>query len=226
MRHELVIFDNSGVLADSERLANRVLALELTAGGLPTTFDEAVEHYLGKSFADVAALIARRTGTEPPAGFRARFHARLFEEFARELTAVPGVEAVLDDLDALGVPYCVASNDTSDRLAVSLDQTGLAARTRGRTFGSDLVPRPKPAPDLFLLAARHFGVDPGACLVIEDSESGVEAARAAGMTVFGFASLTPRARLGRAHRVFTSMAELRELIPALFPASILKGTRR
>ncbi|MEU7601882.1 HAD family hydrolase [Streptomyces sp. NPDC040724] len=225
MRHELVIFDNSGVLADSEGPANRVLALELTAAGFPTTFDEAVERYLGTSFADLASLITRRTGRELPAGFQARCHERLMGEFARELTAVPGVEETLDHLDALTVPYCVASNDSSDRLAVSLGRTGLAARTRGRTFGSDLVPRPKPAPDLFLHAAQHFGVDPAACLVIEDSEIGVRAARAAGMTVYGFAALTPPSRLGEAHRVFTSMAELRELITALFPAP-LQGTRR
>ncbi|POX58215.1 hydrolase [Streptomyces sp. Ru62] len=226
MEHELVVFDNSGVLVDSETLGNRLLAAMLTDEVVPTTFGEAVEHYLGKSFADVADTVRRRTGARVPADFLPRFHARLFDAFERELTATDGVHRVLDDLDALGVPYCVASNDTADRVAVSLRLTGLAPRLAGRVFGADQVARPKPAPDVFLHAARHFGVAPGACLVVEDSARGVAAARAAGMTVFGLASLTPPTRLADAHRVLGSMGELRELIPALFPTRPLEETRR
>ncbi|MGW0330827.1 HAD-IA family hydrolase [Streptomyces sp. NPDC003011] len=226
MGHELVVFDNSGVLVDSEALGNRLLASMLTDEVAPTTFAEAVEHYLGKSFADMAETVCRRTGTTVPDDFQPRFHARLFDTFAQELTAVDGVREVLDDLDARSIPYCVASNDTAERVAVSLGLTGLAVRLHGRIFGADQVDRPKPAPDLFLHAARSLGVDPRACLVVEDSARGVAAARAAGMTVFGLATLTPRTRLGAAHRVLGCMGELRELIPALFPDRLLEETRR
>ena len=217
MEHELVIFDNSGVLVDSEALGNLLLARMLTDEVVPTAFTEAVEHYMGKSFADVVEAVHRRTGAALPAGFADRFHDRLYRTFERELTAVEGVHDVLDGLDARGIPYCVASNDTADRVALSLELTGLAERLAGRIFGADQVARPKPSPDLFLLAARRSGVAPGACLVVEDSARGVAAARAAGMTVFGLASLTPRARLAAAHRILGSLAELSELMPTLFP---------
>ncbi|GAA2620463.1 HAD-IA family hydrolase [Streptomyces tubercidicus] len=226
MAHELVVFDNSGVLVDSESLGNRLLAGMLTDEVAPTTFAEAVEHYLGKSFADMVETVRRRTGAVVPDDFGARFHARLFDTFERELTAVDGVHEVLDDLDARNVPYCVASNDTADRVAVSLGLTGLAPRLAGRIFGADQVARPKPAPDVFLHAARRCGVAPEACLVIEDSARGVAAARAAGMTVYGLASVTPRTRLGDAQQVLGSMRELRDLIPALFPDPLLQETRR
>ncbi|MFD5326759.1 HAD family hydrolase [Streptomyces sp. NPDC127092] len=215
MQHKLVVFDNSGVLVDSEALGNRLLAEMLTAEGVPTTFADAVTHYLGTSFADVLATVRRNTGVTLAEDFGDRFHARLFETFERELTAMPGIHGVLDELDALGVPYCVASNDTADRVRVTLGLTGLAARLAGRVLGADLVALPKPAPDLFLLAAERFGVAPEECLVVEDSARGVAAARAAGTTVFGLASLTPRDRLSGAHRVLGSLAELRPLLPGL-----------
>ncbi|GHB75602.1 hydrolase [Streptomyces cirratus] len=213
-----MVFDNSGVLVDSETLGNRLLAEMLTTEGVATTFADAVTHYLGKSLADVLTTVRRRTGTGLPDDFGARFHTRLFDVFERELTAMRGVHEVLDDLDDLGVPYCVASNDTADRVRVTLGLTGLDRRLAGRVLGADLVARPKPAPDLFLLAAERFGVAPGECLVIEDSPRGVTAARAAGATVLGLASLTPRARLADAHRVLGSLTELRPLLPALCTA--------
>ncbi|MFE6456914.1 HAD family hydrolase [Streptomyces cinereoruber] len=218
MSHQLVVFDNSGVLVDSETLGNRVLAETLTAEGVPTSFADAVEHYLGKSFADVLDTVRRRAGTPLPDDFGARFHARLFAAFERELAPVPGVHDVLDELDARGVPYCVASNDTTDRIRVTLGLTGLAPRLADRVIGADQVARPKPAPDLFLRAAAHHGVAPERCLVVEDSARGVAAARAAGATVLGLAVLTPRARLADAHRVLGSLAELRALIPSLCAA--------
>ncbi|MER5473889.1 HAD-IA family hydrolase [Streptomyces sp. NPDC002935] len=225
MEHELVIFDNSGVLADSETLGNQVLAGLLTALVVPTTFDEAVEHYLGRTLTDALRDLRQRTGAVVPEGFAERFHAELFEVFEQRLAAVEGVERVLDGLHGLGVAHCVASNDTADRLALSLRRTGLFDRMAGRVFSSDMVERPKPAPDLFLYAAAQFGVPPEACLVIEDSPRGVAAARAAGMTVYGFASVTPRERLADAHRIFDTMDELVDLLPELFPAPLVEVVR-
>ncbi|WP_328332171.1 MULTISPECIES: HAD family hydrolase [unclassified Streptomyces] len=212
MQYELVIFDNSGVLVDSERVGNRLLAELLTLRVTPTTFEEAVEHYLGKSFRDVETTVRRRTGRTVPPGFLAEFHGRLFDAFADGLPVVEGVPEVLDGLDRAGVPYCVASNDTAERVSVSLKNAGLLPRVEGRIFSADMVPRAKPAPDLFLFAARSYGVEPRRCLVVEDSISGVTAAREAGMTVYAFAGLTPRSLLRRAHRVFDSMAELQDTL--------------
>lgn len=160
MAHELVVFDNSGVLVDSESLGNRLLAGMLTDEVAPTTFAEAVEHYLGKSFADMVETVHRRTGAVVPDDFGARFHARLFDTFERELTAVDGVHAVLDDLDARNVPYCVASNDTADRVAVSLGLTGLAPGWPAGSSALTRWPAPNPPPTSFCTrpgaAASHL----------------------------------------------------------------------
>ncbi|NEC88392.1 HAD-IA family hydrolase [Streptomyces sp. SID12501] len=100
------------------------------------------------------------------------------------------------------------------------------SRLQGRIFGADQVDRPKPAPDLFLHAARRLGVDPRACRVVEDGARGVASVRAAGVKVFGLATLTPRTWLVAAHRVLGSMGESRELIPALLPGRLLEEARR
>lgn len=216
--HELVIFDNSGVLVDSELLANKIIADLLTAQVAPTTFDESVEHYLGHSFHDVADIVLRRTGRAIPEGFEESFRSRLLKAFQDDLTAVPGVGDVLDHLDASGIPYCVASNDTRERIDEALRVTGLTQRLAGRIVSVDEVPAGKPSPDIFLLAARRFSIKPSACLVIEDSQVGVRAALAAGMTVYGYAGTTPRHRLHGAHRVFDSMTELAALLPGGRPS--------
>ncbi|NEB74291.1 HAD family hydrolase [Streptomyces sp. SID14478] len=221
MKPDLVIFDNSGVLVDSESLGNELLAAMLTLRVTPTSFSYAVENYLGKSFEHVKEIVRQRSGKSVPDGFLEEFHARLFSVFEQRLKAVPHVEGVLDELDALRVPYCVASNDTRDRVAASLRIAGLHRRVAGRVFTADMVRRGKPSPDVFLLAARQSGVPPERCLVIEDSPSGVTAARAAGMTVYAFSELTPQSRLQHAHLTFDSMAELRSLL-----TSALSGATR
>ncbi|MEU8479368.1 HAD family hydrolase [Streptomyces hygroscopicus] len=213
--HDLIIFDNSGVLVDSEVLANQVLAETLTEMVTPTSVEESLAHYSGHTFAAVPERVFQRTGKSVPAGFEDVFRTRLFAVFEDRLTAVPGIVRILDLLDARGIPYCVASNDTQERVRTSLRLTGLLPRIRGdRVIGVDQVAHGKPAPDLFLLAARRCGVPPSACLVIEDSPSGVAAARAAGMTVWAHAALTPSSRLRGADVIFPSMRELYSLLPA------------
>jgi HAD superfamily hydrolase (TIGR01509 family) len=112
-----------------------------------------------------------------------RIRARLFEEFREGLQAIDGIG---DALDALGVPYCVASSSKPERIRHSLAVTGLLDRFEPRIYSSTMVTHGKPAPDLFLLAARDMGARPAACLVVEDSAAGIEAAKRAGMRVFAF----------------------------------------
>ena len=203
---DLVIFDNDGVLVDSEGHAGAVLSGLLSELGLPTTPEESFAQYLGSSLATIRTRAEERLGRPLPLEFEAWYHDRLFELFRTSLQPVPGVTAVLDGLD---VPTCVASSGTHERIRLALTATGLLERFDGRIFSASDVARGKPAPDLFLHAARVLGADPARCAVIEDSRVGIEAANAAGMTAFGFARITPAEELRHARGgVFQAMAEL------------------
>ncbi len=214
MRYDLVIFDNDGVLVDSEPLSNRILADQLTELGHPTTYEESVRDYLGAALHRVHDVVLERSGQTLPPDFDAVFHARVFAAFEQELRPVAGVAAVLEKLSADGVETCVASSGSHERIRVALRMTGLAGYfAEERLFSAQDVGRGKPAPDLFLHAARVMGVTPERCAVVEDSPLGVQAAVAAGMDVYGFAAMTPRERLAdAATAVFTDPGELPDLL--------------
>ena len=193
--YDLVIFDCDGVLVDSERIANRVFASLLREIGLHFTLAEMFETFVGNSMARCVEIISERLGHAPPDDLLDRYHRLSREALIRELVPVPGVAALLSALDAAGLPYAVASNGEHAKMETTLGATGLLERFEGRRFSSADVARPKPAPDLFLHAARQMGVAPGRCVVIEDSPLGVQGACAAGMTVIGFADIMPAERL-------------------------------
>ena len=204
---DLVIFDCDGVLVDTERVNNQVMAELVAEYGLQLSFSEAVEMYIGKSTEDCLRVTEERLGRPVPDNLHARWVARTRERHNRELQPIVGIEAILASLDR---PYCVASNGLHAQIRHSLGLTGLLPWFEGRMFSAEDVARPKPAPDLFLHAARSCGADPACCLVVEDTPTGVRAARAAGMSVLGFAGLTPVERLleAGAHAVFRAMDEL------------------
>ncbi|MGW1597724.1 HAD family hydrolase [Streptomyces sp. NPDC002343] len=213
MRYDLVIFDNDGVLVDSEPISNRLLAAYLTELGHPTSYEDSIRDYMGSAMHRVHDLVLERTGRRLPEDFDEVFHARVFAAFERELRPVPGVTGVLEELAADGVPYCVASSGSHERIRVGHRTTGLDRWfTDERIFSSEDVGRGKPAPDLFLHAARRMGVAPGRCVVVEDSPLGVRAAVAAGMDVYGFTAMTPAERLAGAARLFSRMEGLTGLL--------------
>jgi HAD superfamily hydrolase (TIGR01509 family) len=154
--------------------------------GIVRDRDEMVSDFLGLSFEDIRAFVARETGKDPGEGFREAWYARLFGRYARELDIMPGAIELLDRLDELGVDYCIASGGSYRRLNHALDLTGLAARFDGRSFSAESVARGKPAPDLFLYACARLGMAPDDCLVVEDAAAGVRAARAAGIRALAF----------------------------------------
>jgi HAD superfamily hydrolase (TIGR01509 family) len=213
MRPDLVIFDCDGVLVDSEPIANRVLAEHLSRAGLPTTYEESIDRYVGLSLPKVLALIDEALGRPLPDDFLHTLQSDTFAAFQRELKPVDGVVAALD---ALSCPTCVASSGAHDKMRLTLGLTGLRDRFDGRVFSSTEVARGKPFPDLFLHAASRMGADPAACVVVEDSAFGVQAARAAGMAVLGYvggATARPLAPHGAVE--FRDMRELPALIAAL-----------
>ena len=210
----LVIFDCDGVLVDSERLAVRVEAQLLATLGWPLGEDEILERFVGRSDAHMLAGIERALGREVPE-WPSLYRAALTDAFRAELVPVDGVA---DALDALTLPTCVASSGTIDKVRLTLGLTGLLDRFDGRIFSATEVAAGKPAPDLFLHAAARLGVPPAACVVVEDSVAGVEAARRAGMRCLGYAGgLTPAAWLsGPGTTVFDDMAAL---VPLLTPGA-------
>ncbi|MER5292804.1 HAD family hydrolase [Streptomyces pharetrae] len=213
MRYDLVIFDNDGVLVDSEPISNRHLAAYLTELGHPTTYEDSIRDYMGSAMHRIHDLILERTGQRLPEDFDDVFHARVFAAFEQELKAVSGAAEVLEKLAAEGVPYCVASSGSHERIRVGHRAAGLERWFDDeRIFSSQDVGRGKPAPDLFLYAAQRMGVAPERCAVVEDSPLGVRAAVAAGMDVYGFTAMTPAGKLAGATGLFSDMGELLGLL--------------
>ncbi|MEU2184945.1 HAD family hydrolase [Streptomyces thermolilacinus] len=213
MRYDLVIFDNDGVLVDSEPLSNAILAGYLTELGHPTTYEDSLRDYMGGAMHRVHDTILERTGQRLPDDFDATFHARVFAAFERDLTAVRGVTDVLGKLTADGVPYCVASSGSHERIRVGHRRTGLDQWfAPDVVFSSQDVGRGKPAPDLFLHAAQRMGVAPERCVVVEDSPLGIQAARAVGMDVYAFTAMSGPGELPGANGYFDDMAQLPALV--------------
>ena len=212
MSRGLIIFDNDGVLVDSERLANQVLAAILTDLWRPITFEDCVASYLGGTIERVRGLVEEESGCPLPGDFEDRYHRALYAAFDDGLVAVPGASELLDRLDHAGTPYCVASSGSRERISRTLRQVGLWDRFDGKAFSAEDVSAGKPAPDLFLHAASRSGVAPTNSVVIEDSPLGVEAARAARMPVIGFVAVTPPERLAGANSIATTMDEVGDLL--------------
>ncbi|GAX52591.1 HAD family hydrolase [Streptomyces olivochromogenes] len=213
MRYDLVIFDNDGVLVDSEPISNTILAAYLTELGHPTSYEESIRDYMGSAMHRIHELVQERSGQRLPEDFDDVFHGRVFAAFERELQPVPGAVQLLEKLAADEVPYCVASSGSHERIRVGHRKTGIDRWFgEGRVFSSQDVGRGKPAPDLFLHAAERMGVAPERCVVVEDSPLGVRAANAAGMDVYGFTAMTPAAKLAGATQLFSELGELADLL--------------
>lgn len=218
----LLIFDCDGVLVDSEVLANAALAELMTALGRPMTTEEAIGIFTGRRLPDVLALAEGLLGRPIPPDLGERAGKAMLDRLRRELKAVAGVH---DAIAALPGPRCVASSSKRERIALSLEVTGLAPLFGDHVFSAEQVAHGKPAPDLFLFAAASLGFAPGDCLVIEDSALGIRAARAAGMTSVGFAGAshaTPRLARTLAEEgaaaVVSRMADLPDTVARLLGA--------
>ena len=180
---DLVILDCDGVLIDSEIISLSMLISELGLRGVHVDLDYVSRNFLGRSYPTVMQTIRDAFGLDLPPEFEAQYRDRLLAAFETELKVMPGVRAALD---GLALPRCVATSSSPKRAEMSLRLTGLEDLIGPRLFTASMVERGKPAPDLFLHAARTCGADPARCLVIEDSLTGIRAGLAAGMTVWRF----------------------------------------
>jgi HAD superfamily hydrolase (TIGR01509 family) len=202
MHFELVIFDCDGVLIDSEAIACRADAACLAELGITITAEEIMQRYLGISAATMCRDIEQRYGIALPPDFVAVLHKRVAAVFDTELTAMAGVEHLLQTMQHR---RCVASSSAPERLRHSLSVTGLLGYFKPHIFSATQVARGKPAPDLFLFAADEMQVSPASCIVVEDSVPGVQAAVAASMCAVGFTG-GEHCRPGHAERLHTAGA--------------------
>jgi beta-phosphoglucomutase-like phosphatase (HAD superfamily) len=190
MPPKLVIFDCDGVLIDSELVASRVAAEELTALGWPMTTEQSMALFMGMSITDMEPIIEHRIGRKLPPGWRQRIAADFVTALGREAKLIEGAKEILETMNEIGMDWRIASNSSDEEMAAKFHRTGLTALTAGRYHSAAAVialgGRPKPAPDVFLAAAASAGAAPSDCLVLEDSVPGVTGAVAAGMTCYGF----------------------------------------
>lgn len=210
-RFELVIFDCDGVLVDSETVTLPVLRSMLTELGTTLELDDVRHQFGGRSLAQLMVGVAETLGKQPPPTFLNEFGRRAVTALRAGLAPISGVPDLLANLDH---PFCTASNAEPEEVRMNLEIAGLLHHFHGRIFGVIDGIHPKPAPDLYLLAARTLGVVPTLCAVVEDSPTGVAAGAAAGMHVFGYAATHPSERLleAGARETFTSMGQLPSLL--------------
>ena len=210
----LVIFDCDGVLVDSETLENEISARCLTKAGFPITGPQARERFIGLTTQAMMDQVEAELGRKLPMDWAANYHACSHTALAGQVEAIEGVVAAIDALEALGFDTAVASSGEHAKMKITLGRTGLYKRFAGRIFSAQDVAHCKPAPDVYLLAAKTLGYKPEDCFAIEDSPIGARASVAAGMQTFGYAAQINPALLiasGVSH-VFFDMADLPGLV--------------
>ena len=182
---DLVIFDLDGVLVDSEIIAARVEADLLTKSGYPISAEELTELYAGLTFKDIMLRIEEVSSIPLKASLIDEAEAQVDRRLRSDVRAIDGAPQAVA---AVKAPKCICSNSRAERIKFMLERTRLGPYFGDNVFSSLDTPsgRPKPAPDVFLHAAKRFDADPARTFVVEDSVHGVHAARGAGMRVIGF----------------------------------------
>ena len=209
---EAVIFDCDGTLVDSEVISLKVLVDLLATHGLDVPHQEAVDKWSGCDFADVFTEIETRLGKKLPANFLETFREHQLPELAANVTPIRGA---VELLQSMTLPFCIASNAPQNKVRLCLKTAGLLSFVDpANIFSAYDIQTWKPRPDLFLHAAKHMGVVPERCAVVEDSGVGVEAGLAAGMMVYGF---DPHDKLPKRENVsiIRDLGELRQAFASL-----------
>lgn len=212
MRPELVIFDCDGVLVDTEPTSNAVLAENLTRHGLSLSAEECTAMFTGWSMVNVEKE-AKRLGAALPEGWIKDVYAEEFTALKKGVPAMDGIHDILNRLDAINLPFCVASNGSEDKMAITLGQTGLLPRFEGAIFSAHTLKTSKPDPALFQAALKAFKMEPARAVVIEDSVLGATGAARADIPCYGFAPHHDGKDLaGTGARIFKNMNELPGLL--------------
>jgi len=209
MTPKAVLFDCDGVLVDSEPIGLALLQDDLAEHGFKISMAEIEASLVGMTMPRVAEE-ARALGAVLPPDWLEQHYRRLYARLAEGTPLIPGIEAVLDRLDAVGIVYAVGSNGTLRKMEITLSQhPRVWSRLKGQLYSGQDMDRPKPDPALYLHAAAGLGIAPGDCVVVEDSATGCRAGVAAGMRTLGFAATSNGARLeAEGAELFHSMADL------------------
>ncbi len=185
MSEKLVIFDCDGVLVDSEFLANKVFVEAMSRYGYSISLEDSIRKFTGINEHTCREMILQEAGIDLPVDYWSSQLPVLQKAYQTAL--IPLLQPVLETLDQNKISRCVASNSARSHVVHCLEHTKqLKFFNKGAIFSAQQVAKPKPAPDLFLLAAKEMRVDPKNCLVIEDSLAGAQAAISAGMQVLMF----------------------------------------
>ena len=208
---DLVIFDCDGVLVDSEPITNQVYTQMLREYGYEVNTEEYLRDFWGQAMTHRLEVTSHKLNWTPPEDFLSIFHERLVEMSTMELKPVDGIRELIQSIT---LPYCVASNGSREEIALRLKVTQLTDLFAGkRIFSGTEMPRPKPAPDVYLAAAKAFHLPPERCIVIEDSIPGITAGVRAGMKVYGHAVFKSPETLRQAGAIpFGTMAELQKIL--------------
>lgn len=209
-KYKCVIFDCDGVLVDSEPIGNQVLVDMANSLGANIDLDYAMKHFKGSFYADCEQKISKLTSVPIPQTFEADYRKKSFEAFKIGIQPIDGVKNVLDNLT---VPFCVASSGPENKIKLNLELTGLLAYFENKIFSCYTIKKYKPDPAIFILAAKTMGFKPEECLVVEDSLSGVFAAKNGGFEVFAYTAHDYNNELkAEATKTFDDMSKLLKML--------------
>jgi HAD superfamily hydrolase (TIGR01509 family) len=208
----LIIFDLDGTLVDSERLCNQAFIDLLPS--LNESVDELIYLYRGKKLSEILSDLERRIPARLPDGFEQIYRQRVSTLFTTDLKAIDGAPEMLRSLRH---SFCIASSGPPEKIMQALAVTGLSEYFGNRFFSSYVVGSWKPEPGLFLHAANKMGFSPQQCVVIEDSEIGLQAAEAAGMRALHF---VPDMRSPKANNSFSKMSALPSILQQIASPSV------
>lgn len=188
MKVEAVLFDCDGVIVDSEDMGMAHIREELAALGIEMSREDVIACFVGKTLNGVGDRM-RHEGHPIPEGWYRGVYDRFYARLAEGVPLIEGIETALDRLDAAGIRYAVGSNGELRKMQITLGQhPDIWARVKDHLYSAQALGAPKPDPAVYLHAAAALGVDPRACIVVDDSPSGCEAGVAAGIRTLGFAA--------------------------------------
>lgn len=180
-----IIFDCDGVLVDTEKIGNGILLEMALEHGFEMELEDAYRSFNGRNLKDCFRHIEEAIDQKLPETFEAEYRDRSFTAFK---TQVKPMKGVVDFIENLKIPYCVASSGPVEKIRLNLEVSGLIDKFEGKIFSSYQINSWKPEPDIFLHAAKVMGFEVQDCIVLEDSKAGVQAGRNGGFKVYGFAN--------------------------------------
>lgn len=209
-KYKCIIFDCDGVLIDSETIAIGTLVDMANNLGANMNIEESIINLKGKSLNLCMDLISNLINKPLPDNFEAEYRVNTFKAFKEKIQPIKGIKEVVENLR---IPFCVASSGPENKIRLNLEITGLLPFFENKIFSCYAIQKWKPEPDIFLWAAKTMGFKPHECLVIEDSVSGVHAAKKGGFDVFGYTEHDYKNELKAfADKTFDDMFKLVDLI--------------